>query len=90
VDAREIDFKDDKGVKIKKWKYTFLQKDGKLKIGYDENGIYKDDVKTITKWDDKEAKNYYFELSEFQGETREKLFVGRMDKTEVEKEEPKP
>ncbi len=80
VDAKEIEFMGDKNEPIKKWKYTFLQEDGTLKVGYDSNGIYKDDVKTVKSWDSAKAQNYFWELTEFQGITREKLFVGQLPK----------
>ena len=81
VDAKQIDITDRQtGEKIKKWKYTFLTPDNKLVVGYDANGLYKNEVKVVAGWEKAKAKNYAWELTMFQGITKEKLFVGQLPK----------
>jgi len=81
ADARQIQFTDKRtGALVSKWKYTFLTPEGKLKRGFDDNGFYKDEVKVCTGWDESLAKDYPWELTEFQGETTEHLFAGRVPK----------
>lgn len=81
VGAKEISFLDkNTNSMVKKWKYTFLTSENKLLVGYDENGIYKDDVKTVSGYDESKAQNFFWELKEFAGNTKEQLYVGKLGK----------
>lgn len=82
VDAKEITIKDDKtGEPLKKWRYLFLNSENKLVKGYDNNGYFKDDVRTVFTYDPKIAKPYLWELSEWNGETKQKLYSGKLPKS---------
>lgn len=71
VEAKEIEFEDKEkpGSKIKKWKYTFLQQDGNLLIGYLPGADYKAEVQDVEGWDETKAKVFLFAPRIFNGET---------------------
>lgn len=71
---------------VSKFKYLFLKPDGTYLVAYDEIGFYKDDVvDQLQGWDESKAKHYPFELKEFNGQVREKLFSGKVDVDNPEK-----
>lgn len=85
IEADVIEFQGKEG-KVQKAKYKFLQKpdeDGKpkFKIAYGDpiKKTFFDQVQNVelkNGWDDSKAKNYVFEIKEFDGETRETLREG--------------
>jgi len=82
VDAKPITITDKvTGELLNKYRYLFLDAEGKLKKGYDNIGLYKDDVQVVSSWDSKKAKTYLWELSEWNGETKQKLYTGKLPKT---------
>lgn len=76
VEAKPINFKSkETGEMVSKWRYKFIDPDMKYHVGYDDLGVYSSDVETIENWDDKKAKDYLWSLTEFNGETKEKLYI---------------
>lgn len=87
VSAQKINFKDKETKEpVSKYKYLFLKPDGTYLVAYDEIGFYKDDVvDQVVGWDDSKAKHYPFELKEFEGNVKEKLFCGKVGGSTLEK-----
>lgn len=70
VEAKEIKFQDaDTKQEIVKWKYTFLQEDGNLVIGYLPTADYKGEVQDVEGWDGTKAKAFVFSPRIFEGKT---------------------
>jgi hypothetical protein len=70
VEAKEIKFLDKQtGKEITKWKYTFLQEDGNLVIGYLPTADYKGEVQDVEGWDGSKAKAFVFAPKLFEGVT---------------------
>jgi len=70
VEAKEIKFKDkESGKDISKWKYTFLQDNGDLVIGYLNTPDYRGEVQDVEGWDNTKAKAYVFTPKIYEGVT---------------------
>lgn len=60
-----------KGEEVKKWKYSFFDKEGKIIFGFDDLGEYKDyavDVDEI-KWNEALANDFVFEVRIYRNPT---------------------
>jgi len=83
VEAKKIEFTSKKtGDIVKKWKYKFVQKFApgakpEFVVAYDDLGVYSENVETIDGWDESKAKDYVFTLTEFDGETKKKLYIAK-------------
>jgi len=76
IGAKQISFTDQRtGKQIDTWKYQFIDKDLKFVNAYDETGLYRNDVQTVTGWDETKAKDFTFLLREYNGETKMSLLV---------------
>ena len=81
VSAEQISFQNADGETVKKWKYLFLKPDNNLLEGYDDNGLYKDDVKTVVSgYSEEQAKPYPFEARIWKGQTSWRLLAGGVKK----------
>jgi hypothetical protein len=80
--ASEIEFDERKngkttGETVTKWKYEFFDKDGNVFIGYDDDGVYKNEAHDIEDmvWDEDLAKEYTFQIKVFDGVKKEQLLI---------------
>lgn len=77
VHAKEIEFKGQQGEMVKCWKYQFVDPDLEFIIAYGQKGTFKDEVHTLDKgWDESKAKNFVFEVREWDGQKKLKLVEG--------------
>lgn len=93
VESKFIEFTSKQtGDIVKTWRYKFVDKDLKYYIAFDPNGLYANDVCNISEWEQDKAKTYEFVVSEFNGETKEKLYFAQsfLDATKEGRQAPTP
>ena len=74
ISCEPVEFKDRvTGRLIKKWKYIFIDAEGKKTIAWGATGRFRKDATEKLNYEDSLAKTYPFRLSEWKGNFRETI-----------------